>query len=75
MSSMDATFHAAQYLIYELQNPPPASPLTKLGNGNREKLRTVAEIFRKSKTPAVPPRVPVREVAEEKFQEVNQERS
>ena len=32
MSSKDATFHAAQDLIYALQNTSPASPLVKLGN-------------------------------------------
>ena len=35
MSSMDATYHAAQDLIYSLQNSPPASPLVKLGNGHK----------------------------------------
>ena len=29
ISSMNATYHAAQYLIYALQNPAPASPLVK----------------------------------------------
>ena len=64
MSSKDATFHFAQDLIYAQQNPAPASPLVKLGNGNKEALRTLAEIFRKSIPPEVPPRVPVREVVQ-----------
>ena len=33
MSSMDSTYHAAQDLIYALQNPAPASPLVRLGHG------------------------------------------
>ena len=35
-------------------------------------MKTLAEIFRKEKTLAVPPRVPVREVGQKKTQEVNQ---
>ena len=66
MSSIDATFHAAQHLIYALQNPAPEIPLAKLGNGHKEALRTLAEIFRKSIPPAIPLRVPVREVVQEK---------
>ena len=38
MSSMDATYHAAQYLLYALHNPAPAIPLVKLGNGHKEAL-------------------------------------
>ena len=34
MYSMGATYHAAQDLIYALQNPAPASPLVKLGHGH-----------------------------------------
>ena len=34
MSSMDATYHAAQDLIYALQNLEPASPIVNLGNGH-----------------------------------------
>ena len=48
MSSMDATFHAAQELIYALQNPEPTIPLLKLGNLHKEALRTLAEIFIKA---------------------------
>ena len=36
-------------------------------------MKTLADIFRKEKTPAVPPRVPVREVGQKKLQEMNQE--
>ena len=35
MSSMDATYHDAQDLIYALQNPARANPLVKLGHGNK----------------------------------------
>ena len=70
---MDATYHAVQDIIYAIYNPAPASPLVKLGNGHKEALKTLAEIFRKSNPPAVPPRVPVREVGQKKIQEVNQE--
>ena len=56
MSSMDATYHAAQDIIYALYNPEPASPLVKLVNVNKEALQTLAEIFRKENPPAVPPR-------------------
>ena len=73
MSSMDATYHAAQYLIHTLQNPEPATPLVKLGNGHKEALNTLAEIFIKANPPAVPLRVPVREVGQKKLQEVSQE--
>ena len=73
MSSMDATYHATQNLIYALHNPAPASPLVKLGHGHKEALNTLADIFRKANPPAVPPRVSVREVGQKKPQEVNQE--
>ena len=39
MSSMDATYHAIQYLIYVLHNAAPESPLLKLGHGQKESLR------------------------------------
>ena len=64
MSSKDATFHAAQDLIYVLHNPEPASPLVKLGYGHKEALRNLVEIFRKYSPLAVPTRVPVREVVQ-----------
>ena len=73
ISSMDATYHAAQDLIYALQNLAPAILLVKLGHGNQEALKTLADIFRKANPPEVPPRVPVREVGQKKLQEVNQE--
>ena len=62
MSSMDATYHSKQDLIYSLHNPAPESPLVKLGYGDKEALKTLADIFRKANPPAVPLRVPVREV-------------
>ena len=73
MSYMDATYHAAKYLIYALQNPSPTSPLVTLGNVHKEALKTLTDIFRKAKTPAVPPRVPVREVGQSNLQGMNQE--
>ena len=73
MYSMNATYHAAQYLIYALHNTAPASPLVKLSNGHKETLNNLAEIFRKSNPPAVPPRVPFRGLGKMKLQEVNQE--
>ena len=68
VSSMDATYHAAQDLIYALQNTAPKSPLVKLGNGKNEALRTLAEISRKATPPAVPLRVTVREAGQKKLQ-------
>ena len=68
MSSMDATYHAAKDLIYALNNPAPAIPLVKLGNGHKESLKTLADIFRKEKPPTVPPRVTVREGGQKKLQ-------
>ena len=56
ISSMDATYHAAQDRIYSLQNQVPTIPLVKLGNVHKESLKTLADIFRKAKPPAVPPR-------------------
>ena len=73
MSSMDATYHASQDLIYALQNLAPASPLLKLGHDNKEALKTLADVSRKANTPSVPPKVPAREVDQKKIQEVNQE--
>ena len=75
MSSKDATFHSAQDLIYVIQNPSPARPLVKLGNGHKDSLMNLSEIFRKASAPAVLPRMLVREVAQEKLKEVNQERA
>ena len=49
---MDATFHAAQDLIYTLQNPEPTRPLSKLGNGNKGELKKIAKISRKSTPPS-----------------------
>ena len=68
MSSMVATYHDAKYLIYELQNPEPAITFVKLGNSNKEEFKTLADIFIKVNPPAVPPRVPVREVGQKKLQ-------
>ena len=65
---MDATYYAAQDLIYVLHNPAPESPLVKLSPGHKEALKTLADIFRKSNPPAVPLRVPVREVGQKKLQ-------
>ena len=73
MTSMDETYHAAQSFIYALQNPEPAISLVKLGNGNKEALMTLVEIFKKTNPPAVLPRVPVRKLGQKKLQEVNQE--
>ena len=60
MSSTEATIHAAQYLIRALQNPAPAIPLATLGNAHKEALRSLAEIFGKATSPAIPLRMPVR---------------
>ena len=35
MSSMDSNYHAAQDLIYALQNPSPTIPLVKLRHGHK----------------------------------------
>ena len=75
ISSKDATFRAAQNLIYAIQNPSPSIPLVKLVNGHKDVLRTLAEILIKSISPAIPLRVPVREGVQEKIKEVNQEKS
>ena len=73
ISSMGATYHSAQDLIYALHNPEPAIPLVKLVDGHKGSFRALLEIFRKANPPAVPPRVSVREVGQKKLQEVNQE--
>ena len=73
MSSMDTTYHAAQYLIYAIYNPAAARPLVKLEHGHKEALKTLANIFRKANPPEVHLRVPVREVGQRKLQEMNQE--
>ena len=75
MSSKDAAFHATQDLIYALHNTAPENSLFKLGNRNKGSLMTLSEIFRKSSPPSVSPRVPAREVVQEKLEEANQERS
>ena len=73
MSYMDANYHDAHNLIYALQNPVPSIPLIKPGNGNKEAFINLAEIIRKENPPAVPPRVPSRELYQKKLQEMNQE--
>ena len=73
MSSVGAIYHYAQDIIYAIHNPEHAIPLVKLGNGNKEALKTLANIFRKANTPVVPLRVPVREVGQKRLQEMNQE--
>ena len=73
MSSMDATYHAAQDIIYAPNNPALTSPLVKLGNRHKEELNTLAKIFRKANPLEVPLRVPVMEVVQKKLQELNQE--
>ena len=68
LSSMDATYHSAQDIIYVLQILSPASPLVKLGRGHKESLKILANISRKANPPAVPPRVPIMEVGQRKLQ-------
>ena len=68
MSSMDATYHSAQDLIYALYNSEPVIYLLKLGHGHKEAFNTLADIFRKSNPSAVPLRVPVRGVGQSKLQ-------
>ena len=78
MPQMTSTYeknHAIHDLICALQNPTPAGPLVKLGNGHTEALMTSAEISRKANPQAVPTRVPFRGASEEKLQQVNLERS
>ena len=64
MSSIDETFHVSKYLIYALQNPAPANPLAKLGNGHKEEMSTLEEIFSKASPPEIPLRMPVREIVQ-----------
>ena len=73
LSSTDATFHAAQYLIYSLQNPAPLISLVEIRNGNKEALVTLAEIFRTATPPAIPQRIPVGGSFQEKLQQVKKE--
>ena len=67
MSSMDATYHFAQDIIYVQHNPEPAIPLVKLGYGHKEAFKIPADIFRKANPLLVPLRVPVREVSQRKL--------
>ena len=60
ISSMDASYHAAQDLIYELHNQAHAGPIVIIGNVHKETFNTLADIFRKANPPAGPPRVSVR---------------
>ena len=73
LSSMDATYHAAQDIIYTLQNPAPTIPLIKLGHGHKEEFKTLAKVLRPANPAALPPGVPVGEVGQKKLQEMNQE--
>ena len=70
---MDATYNSTQDIIYAINNPEPASRLVRLVNGHKEALKTLSEIFKKSNPPAVPLRVPVREVGQKKLQYMNRE--
>ena len=47
ISCTDATIHAAQDFINELQNPSPAIPLVTFGNKHNEALITPDRIFEK----------------------------
>ena len=73
MSFMDEAYNATHDLIYVLHNPEPAIPLGKLWNEHNKALKNLEEIFIKSNPPAVPPRVPVREVGQNNLQHVNWE--
>ena len=42
MYSMDETYHVAHDIIFELHNQAPAIPAVKLGNGNKEAIKTLA---------------------------------
>ena len=75
MSYIDTTFNAPQNLIYALYIPRPENPLYKIGNGHKEALRNLAEIFSKCIPPEIPLRVTIREIVQEKPKEVNKERS
>ena len=74
ISSIYATLHAAQDLLYALHHPEPEISLFKLGNGHKESLRTPKERSRIENPPTVLPRVTVRAVVQEKLQDVKQER-
>ena len=74
MSSIDETFHATHDLIYTTKNPEPEISLVTPVNGYKESFRTLSEILRKANPPAVPTRMTVRELVQEKLKEVNQER-
>lgn len=60
-SSADAAIKAAQDLIYQLQNPSPASPLSPMAEEHEAALHQLADIFRsvapQSETTAAAPRV------------------
>ena len=62
MTTTDATIHATHYLMYALQNIAPEIPPVKLVNTHKEALISLAEIFRKSTSPAVPLRVLIRKL-------------
>ena len=71
---MDATYHSSPDIIYTLHNPAPTIHLVKLGHRHMEAWKTLTDIFRKAPPPpAVPLRVPVRELGQKKLQEMNQE--
>ena len=67
--STNAKIHAAQDLINALKNPAPEIPILKLGHSQKETLKYLTEIFRKTTSAAVPPRVPVRGEYQEKLQQ------
>ena len=73
MSSINATLHATQDLMYALQNLSPENPLAKIENMNKEALRTLAKIFSNAITPEIPLRVPIMEIFQEEHKEVNRE--
>ena len=75
ISSTNATIHAAQDLIHALQTPEPASPLVTLENAHKEALIYLADIFGKSTSPAVPPRVPVNQAYPDKLKQVIKEKT
>ena len=57
MSSTAATIHAAKDIIHGLKNSSPARPLVTLVNLHKEALISLADIFEKSTSPAVPLRI------------------
>ena len=59
MSSTDATIHAVHDLIRAIYNPAPAIPLVTLVNLHKEALISLADIFEKSTSPAVPLRITI----------------